>query len=70
MIVCGTAGTGKSYLINAIVQCLTNKVIITGTTGMAAFHISGETLYSVLQLIYPLDQQSCFTNAVADQIPK
>lgn len=22
MIVCGTAGTGKSYLINAIVQCL------------------------------------------------
>ena len=50
MIVCGTAGTGKSYLINAIVQCLRNKAIITGTTGMAAFNIGGETLHSVLQL--------------------
>lgn len=50
MIVCGTAGTGKSYLINAIVQCLTNKVIVTGTTGMAAYNISGETLHSVLKL--------------------
>ena len=50
MIVCGTAGTGKSYLINAIVQCLGNKVIVTGTTGMAAFNIHGETLHSVLQL--------------------
>ena len=47
---CGTAGTGKSYLINAIVQSLTNEVIITGTIGMAAFNIYGETIHSVLQL--------------------
>ena len=50
MIVCGTAGTGKSYPISAIVQCLADKVIVTGTTGMAAFNIYGETLHSVLQL--------------------
>ena len=50
MIICGTAGTGKSYLISAIVQCLTNKVIVTATTGMAAFNICGETVHSVLQL--------------------
>lgn len=50
MIVCGTAGTGKSYLINAIVQCLGDKVIVSGTTGMAAFHICGATVHSVLQL--------------------
>ena len=50
MIVCGTAGTGKSYLINAISQCLGDKCILTGTTGMAAFHICGKTLHSTLQL--------------------
>ena len=50
MVVCGTAGTGKSYLINAIAQYLGDKCILTGTTGMAAFNICGKTLHSTLQL--------------------
>ena len=50
MIISGTAGTEKPYLINAIVQCLGEKVIVTGTTEMAAFNIHGETLHSVLKL--------------------
>lgn len=50
MIVCGTAGTGKSYLINAIAHALGSTCVLTGTTGMAAFHISGKMLHSALQL--------------------
>ena len=50
MIVCGTAGTGKSYLISAIAQTLREACILTGTTGMASFNICGKTLHSTLQL--------------------
>lgn len=45
MIICGTAGTGKSYLINAISQCLGEKCLLTGTTGIAAYNIGGKTLH-------------------------
>ena len=47
MIVSGTAGTGKSYLISAIKQGLGDSC---ATTGMAAFNICGKTIYSCLQL--------------------
>lgn len=50
MIVCGTAGTGKLYLICAIANTLGTRCVLTGTTGMAAFHICGKTLHSTLQL--------------------
>ena len=43
MMVCGTAGTGKSYLISAISHCLGDKCLLTGTTGMAAYNICGKT---------------------------
>ena len=49
MIVCGTAGTGKSYLINAISYCTAGKCILSAT-GMAAFNIRGPTLHLVVQL--------------------
>ena len=39
MIVCGTAGTGKSYLINAISHCTTGKCILSAATGVAAFNM-------------------------------
>ena len=50
MIICGTAGTGKSYLISAIAQKLRSLCILTATTGMAAFNVCGQTLHSALQL--------------------
>ena len=50
MIICGTAGTGKSYLIASIKQSLGSSCILTGTTGMAAFNINGSTIHSALQL--------------------
>ena len=58
MIVSGTAGTGKSYLISAITHLLKDTCILTGTTGMASFNICGKTLYSALQLpVHPNNQQ-------------
>ena len=50
MIICGTAGTGKSFLITAIAQTLGSTCLLTGTTGLAGFNICGTTLHSTLQL--------------------
>ena len=50
MIVLGTAGTGKSYLINTFSNLLGNNCILTGTTGMAGYNIQGCTAHSAVQL--------------------
>ena len=56
MIVLGTAGTGKSYLINAVRQRFRrdgeeDRVKVTAPTGIAATNISGTTIYSLLVLM-------------------
>jgi DNA replication protein DnaC len=43
MVVCGTAGTGKTYLISATKQVLAAQCVVTATTGIAAFSINGQT---------------------------
>ena len=50
MIVCRTAGTGKTYLISAAKQVLGAQCVVTATTGIAAFIINGQTLHSAAQL--------------------
>ena len=50
MIVSGTAGTGKSYLINCIRLFLQENVVVAAPTGVAAFNIDGCTLHSLLGL--------------------
>lgn len=50
MMVCGTAGNSKSYLISAIAHALGSACLLTATTGMAAFRICGKTIHSALQL--------------------
>ena len=47
MIIYGTAGTGKSYLINAISSHLKDKCCLTAPTGIAAFNINGVTIHSL-----------------------
>lgn len=45
----GSAGTGKTYVINKFVQHLKDakiKVAITASTGIAATHIKGSTIHS------------------------
>ena len=48
LIVVGVAGTGKSYLINAIRNLLGASCAVTATTGKAA--INGCTIHSLLKL--------------------
>ena len=50
MIISGTAGTGKSYLIHCLRLLLRNKVHVVAPTGVAAFNVQGNTLHSFLCL--------------------
>ena len=50
LIINGVAGTGKSYLINAIRNLLQSKCAVAATTGKAAFNIRGVTVHSLLKL--------------------
>ena len=50
MVISGTAGTGKSYLINCLRLLLQDKVRVVAPTGVAAFNIDGNTLHSLLCL--------------------
>ena len=46
----GSAGTGKSFVISLIRRKYGDKVITTATTGSAAFSIMGTTIHSALGL--------------------
>ena len=50
MIVTGTAGTGKTYLIQCIRLLLGDRVRVATPTGVAAFNINGHILHSLLHL--------------------
>ena len=50
MIVSGTAGTGKSYLIHCLRLLLKDKLCVAAPTGVAAFNVDGHTLHSLLSL--------------------
>ncbi len=50
MIVSGTAGTGKSYLIHCLRLLLQDCVRVAAPTGVAAFNIEGHTLHALLRL--------------------
>ena len=46
-LVIGVAGTGKSYLINALPKLLGSKCAVAAPTGKAAFNIKGVTIHSL-----------------------
>ena len=50
LIVNGVAGTGKTYLINAIRDLLRTSCAVSATTGKAAYNINGCTIHSLLKL--------------------
>ena len=50
MIVSGTAGTGKSFIINCLKLLLGDKLRVCAPTGVASYHIAGSTLHSLLSL--------------------
>jgi ABC-type transport system involved in cytochrome bd biosynthesis fused ATPase/permease subunit len=56
VVVLGTAGTGKSFLINAIRQLFEEHdcsydLKTTASTGIAAANIQGSTIYSLIPLL-------------------
>ena len=50
LIISGTAGTGKSYLIRCLKLLLAGQLCVTAPTGVAAFNVDGYTLHSLLVL--------------------
>ncbi len=50
LIVTGTAGTGKSYLIQCLRLLLSDTLKVAAPTGVASFIIDGSTLHSLLHL--------------------
>ena len=50
MVVSGTAGTGKSFLIHCLKALLQSRLRVAAPTGVAAFNVEGVTLHSLLQL--------------------
>jgi ATP-dependent DNA helicase PIF1 len=50
LIIVGVAGTGKSYLINALRNLLQGKCTVTATTGKASYNIRGVTIHSLVKL--------------------
>ena len=48
IFVTGRAGTGKSTLLSHLVENTKKKVAVTGSTGVAAFNVGGQTLHSFL----------------------
>ena len=50
MVVSGTAGTGKSFLIYCLKALLLDRLRVMAPTGVAAFNVGGFTLHSLLHL--------------------
>jgi ATP-dependent exoDNAse (exonuclease V) alpha subunit len=51
----GKAGTGKSSLLRYFIQNTKMKKVITGTTGISALNIGGQTLHSFLKIRPPFE---------------
>ena len=50
MIVSGTAGTGKSYLIWCLQELLGDQLRVMAPTGAAAYNVHGHTLHFLLSI--------------------
>ena len=50
LAICGTAGSGKTFLIRALKQLLGDKAAVTAPTGVAADNIGGATYHSLLPI--------------------
>jgi len=49
LLVLGTAGSGKSYLLGCLSQSLCGSCVVLAPTGVAALNVNGSTYYSFLR---------------------
>ena len=50
VFVTGSAGTGKSTLIDVLRQELDKNLVVVAPTGVAALNVQGQTIHSLFQL--------------------
>ena len=55
VILSGTAGNGKSYLLSCIHNCLGDKVAFTATTGAATVNLLLILLHPIVSFIFRLN---------------
>lgn len=55
VLLSGSAGSGKSYLLSAIKDFYKDKIALTSTTGISSLNVGGRTLHSFFG-IYKLDK--------------
>ena len=68
MILLGTAGTGKSFVIKALKEYLNNSLLIAAPTGKAAYNIGGSTIHSLLSLPRELYKESKLPSASKNKL--
>ena len=68
MMVIGLAGSGKSYVINAIRGLLNNSCKVSAYFGIAAFNVNGTTLHSLLQLPIRAKRNSPLTSTALSKL--
>ena len=67
----GTAGSGKTYLIHALLQLLGDRATAVAPTGVAADNIGGQTYHSLLKLpMKDLDNPDIFTDGKQKSLNK
>ena len=49
-MICGTAGSGKTFLIKALKQALGDSCLVLPPTGVAADNIGGQTYHSIFPM--------------------
>ena len=50
ILLCGRAGTGKSYTLNQWTQLTKKNHVLLAPTGVAALHLGGQTIHSFFQI--------------------
>lgn len=63
----GSAGTGKSFLIDEFRDCYDDDYVVVAPTGIAAIHIGGQTIHSFFQLAPELYHRDKIVKLSKDQ---
>ena len=60
LFITGPAGTGKTYLLNKIIEKESKSLLLCAPTGIAAINIGGETLHKIFHIPVPAFEPPSF----------